>query len=379
MFGVSKKLAASMAELLIILAIIGILSVMYRKTVNQEAIVVKYGYKTLINDMMGFAATETNSYEQKFSTAPICEQMFRMVNSLGEKNCKYSVLPVIPNLTTTSGMRFFGLEQTFQNHDGLGEKSVFIQVDLDGMLGKNKFEEDIWPFELMQSGRIRPTGSKTKKANNIALDSALLAINASYVPEGVVSKSDFLTIGNRISYAEAQCLSGNIFPYRDVYPPYELQMCIEDNDVRKYINAFNHNFIGTRPTVTDLTGDSIVTSADRDEKIRRYRLTQANPSSNTICSGIYSNDNGIAKGITPILDEGKTRCKYCYKIAYVNDYCATDADIYVDPSDTTKGRKKDAAGNAICPDYLFTDTADTADKKIINGMCSVPEWLENIQ
>ena len=91
MFGVSKKLAASMAELLIILAIIGILSVMYRKTVNQEAIVVKYGYKTLINDMMGFAATETNSYEQKFSTAPICEQMFRMVNSLGEKNCKYSV------------------------------------------------------------------------------------------------------------------------------------------------------------------------------------------------------------------------------------------------------------------------------------------------
>ena len=36
MFGVSKKLAASMAELLIILAIIGILSVMYRKTVNQE-------------------------------------------------------------------------------------------------------------------------------------------------------------------------------------------------------------------------------------------------------------------------------------------------------------------------------------------------------
>ena len=303
-----------------------------------------------------------------------------MVNTLSEKNCKYSVLPVIPNLTTTSGMRFFGLEQTFQNHDGMGEKSVFIQVDLDGMLGKNKFEEDIWPFELMESGRIRPTGSKEKKANNIALDSALLAINASFVPDGVVSKTDFLTIGNRISYAEAQCLSGNIFPYRDVYPPYELQMCIEDDDIREYINAFNVSIpAADRPTVNDQNGDGVISSADRDEKIRKYRLEQATPDDNTICSGIYSDDNGIAKGITPILDEGKTRCKYCYKIAYVNDYCATDADIYVDPSDTTLGRKKDNDGNDICPDYLFTDTADTADKKIINGMCSVPEWLENIQ
>ncbi len=377
MFGVSKKIAASMAELLIILAIIGILSVMYRKTVNQEAIVVKYGYKTLMNDMMGFAATETNSYEQKFSSAPICEQMFRMVNSLGEKNCRYSVLPVIPNLTTTSGMRFFGLEQTFQNHDGMGEKSVFIQVDLDGMLGKNKFEEDIWPFELMQSGRIRPTGSANKKANNIALDSALLAINASYVPEGVVSKTDFLTIGNRISYAEAQCLSGNIFPYRDAYPPYKLQMCIENTDVRNAIDAFNHNFIGTRPTITDQNADGITTSADRDEIIRKYRLQQA--TNNTICNGIYTNDNGIAKGITPILDEGVTRCKYCYKIAYVNDYCATDTDIFEDPSAASPVRKKDAENKAICPEELFTDTADTTDTKIINGMCSVPEWLENIQ
>lgn len=345
MFGVSKKLAASMAELLIILAIIGILSVMYRKTVNQDAIAVKYGYKTLMNDMIGFAATETNSYERRFPSSPICENLFRMANTLGGKNCAYSVVPVIPNLTITSGMRFFGLEQMFQTYDNYGEKSVFIQVDLDGLLGKNQMEEDIFPFELMQSGRMRPSGSSSRQAKNIARDSQLLAVNASYVPAGATTQDQFLTIGNRISYAEAQCLSGNIFPYRDVHPPHKLQMCVENATVRNAIN-------GRR--------DRTMTAAERDEIIRQYRFDQAK--SNTICSGIYKT-GGVAEGQTPITPKGEDRCKYCYKIAYMKDYCSTEAE-------------KSVTGR--CPPEIVEAT-DGESNLLSEGMCSAPQWLENIQ
>ncbi len=368
MFGVSKKLAASMAELLIILAIIGILSVMYRKTVNEDAIAVKYGYKTLMNDMIGFAATETNSYERRFPSSPICESLFRMANTLGGKNCVYSVVPVIPNLTITSGMRFFGLEQTFQTYDKYGEKSVFIQVDLDGLLGKNQMEEDIFPFELMQSGRMRPSGSSSRQAKNIARDSQLLAVNASYVPSGATTQDQFLTIGNRISYAEAQCLSGNIFPYRDVHPPHKLQMCVENATVRNAINAFNSGIVESDRTAAknalgDKNGDGVTTIADRDEEIRLYRLEQA--TNNTICSGtssIYNHSTGIAKGQTPITAEGATRCGYCYKIAYIRDYCSTETE---------------RSNDARCPATLFDN--DSAGKPLIEGMCSAPQWLENIQ
>ena len=59
MFGVSKRIAASMAELLIILAIVGILSVLYRNVINEEAIAVKAGYRTILNNMVNFANNET--------------------------------------------------------------------------------------------------------------------------------------------------------------------------------------------------------------------------------------------------------------------------------------------------------------------------------
>lgn len=372
MFGISKKLAASMAELLIILAIVGILSVLYRKTVNEDAMAVKYGYKTLINNMLNFASTQTNSYEQKFGVAPVCDSMFRMVNTLGGRNCEYSVIPLVPNFTTTSGLRFFGLEQNFHNYDGMGEKSIFLQVDLDGLLGQNRFEEDIFPFELMQSGRIRPAGSSKKLKNNIARDPEILAINASYVPAGETLRAMFLTIGNRISFAEAQCLSGNIFPYRDAYPPHTLQMCVEDATVRNAINKFNPSLDSTTRdsiTIADKNGDGSISTVDRDEIIREYRLRQAQLAGtnvNSLCSAIYTNDRGVAKGITPTAALGKTRCGYCYKIAYARDYCSTEAQ---------------RANPTRCPVAIINATESETGtlRKIIDGMCSVPQWIEQVQ
>ena len=344
MFGISKKIATSMAELLIILAIIGILSALYRKTVNPDAVAIKFGYKTLLNNMIAYAATQTNSYENELPNYVLCDNMYDMVNTLGDKNCDYSVMPVVPNFITTSGLRFFGLEQSFKSYDNFGEPSMFISVDLDGLLGANKFEEDIFPFELTKSGRIRPTGSPSKMKNNVALDAELYAVNVSYIPEGAENKAEFKTIGNRISFAEAQCLGGNPFPYRDAFPPHKIQMCVEDANIRTAIN--------------NAAEDSTKIAA-RDEAIRGYRYTQA--INNTICSSMYGN-NGIAKGVTSVDAPGIERCKYCYKIAYVKEYCSTETE-------------KSVTGR--CPEDLFTAT-DLDSKIIANGMCSAAQWAESV-
>ena len=360
MFRISKKIATSMAELLIILAIIGILSVMYRKTVNTDAVIVKAAYKNIVNELNNFTSTVTDGYERPLGRTPICDRFSRMVNTVGDINCEFSEYPLVPNLTTTSGMRFFGLEQRFTTNPDSpnNENSIFIQVDIDGLLGKNRFEEDIFPVEILQSGRIRATGSSGKQRNNIARDAELYAINVSYVPNEVIDQSGFLPIANRISYAEAQCLSGNIFPYRDAHFPHELQFCMQDDALRQALNL-------------QLAGVNSV--AARNEYIRNYRRGQA--IDNTICEGIYGN-GGVAAGVTPITDLGVARCEYCYKSAYINDYCSTPEDIFEDPNAALLVKRVDAAGNEICPDAIIL-AEDETEQLISDGMCSAPQWAEN--
>lgn len=408
MFGTSKKLAASMAELLIILAIVGILAVLYRNTINEDAIATKAGYRNVLNNMIAFASTETtvnNPFDRPFGLTSICDRMFKMVNTLGDVNCEYSMMPVVPNFTTTSGMRFFGLEQIFLNHDTFGERSIFLTVDIDGLMGPNTFEGDIFPIELMQSGRIRPAGSaifnnganRNPMKGNVARDAELYAINLSFIPSGATTKDDFKVIGNRISYAEAQCLGGNPFPYRDANPPHELQMCIEDEVVRNAINAFNPSISpDDRPDIEDLNGDGNITSADRDEEIRRYRraLALEEGEENLICSGLYTDEASVAYGLTSINETGIRRCGYCYKIAYIEDYCSSPDKIWTNPNAQEDARVKivDANGDEICPDAIINaeitdeeadgatpDENDNVDKSLRNAMCSMPEWAEMIQ
>ena len=218
---------------------------------------------------------------------------------------------------------------------------------------------------------------------------ATLFFNLPAVPAGATTKDDFKVIGNRIGYAEAQCLGGNPFPYRDANPPHELQMCIENEDVRNAINAFNPSFLGaTIPEIADLTGDGISTIADRDEAIRRYRrdLALEEGADNIICSGLYTDENSVARGLTPINATGVRRCGYCYKIAYIQDYCATPEQIWADEAAEIKNL--DANDDEICPDTIINAEIDDADgvsvdgvmdRSLRNAMCSMPEWAEAIQ
>lgn len=358
MFGVSKKSAASLAELLVILAIIGVMSVMYNRTVDKDAILVNYAYKNLMNNVIGYAATVTDTYQNPFPNGTICNRFAETVNTLGDVNCGTSNSPFNPNLTTTSGIRFFGLDRNFVDYgDGtswgdsgkMDAMSVFIEADLDGLAGDNRKGVDIFGFELFQNGRIRPTGNavvvggQNISKGNIARDPNLYSVTASYIPPGVTDRASFQNIGSRLSYAEAQCLSGNFFPYReDSSGSGHLQMCIEDEELRTAINRFRDD-------------QNAANRIARNELIRTKRLEWAE--SGEICDAIYEEPTGVTYRWPKLTDDGVERCKKCWRAAYRDDYCVTEA------SKTAE----DAAGNRICPDTIL-------DANI--GTCLTQKWAE---
>ena len=93
----NKKIATSFVELLIILAIVGILFTLYQKTVDKEAITTKYAYKNVINEVIAYAATETDAYKNNLPNN-ICENFFSAINTLGDMNCNTSAVPVLTNV-----------------------------------------------------------------------------------------------------------------------------------------------------------------------------------------------------------------------------------------------------------------------------------------
>ncbi len=340
-----KRLATSFVELLIILAIVGILYVLYQRTVDKDAIATKYAYKNLINDMISYTATETDSYANTLPN-PICNSLFDAFNTLGDKNCDISSLPALPNFTTTSGMRFFGLNASFKKANDTDDGNfIIVDVDLDGLFGENTLNKDIHSFELLQNGRIRPSGaavldtggSQVAIKGNVARDPSLYTVSAAYIPEGATDKADYQTMGNRLSYSEAQCLSGNIFPYRARSAPYDVQMCVEDNTVRNAINAVKN------ASSSDLASKT----AQREEAIKNYRKNQA--TNNTICSNLYTNSKSVAKGLAKANSDVVNRCKKCYKVAYKAKYCQGVTTATTD-----------------CPQSIL-------DEK---GSCMTPEWAE---
>ncbi len=311
MFGNNKKTASSFIELLIILAIIGVLSVMYQRTVDKDAIVAKYAYKNILNNVISYAATATDSYQVSLPSN-ICTNLFDMVNTIGDKYCEASVIPNIPNIITTSGMRFFGLRQDFQDRDG-ETPFLILDVDTDGMNGDNALGKDIFSLELLQSGKVRPSGAAVLSGNsqvaikgNPTRDPALYTTMAFYVPENVTERKGYLAMGNRLSYSEAQCLTGNLFPYRERSEPYNIQMCIEDSSIRTAINNYRNN-------------PSAANRAAKENAIKAEMWTQA--SNNTICNQLYTDNKSVAHGITSASTSIKNRCRQCYKAAYKSKYC----------------------------------------------------------
>lgn len=301
MFKFNKKLAMSFVELLIMLAIVGALVAIYQKTVNRESIAYKIGYKTVLNNMKSYASTVTNGYKSLLPDL-ICDSMFSMFNTIGEKNCGTSIIPDVPNIVTTNGMRFFGLESQFVTAQDGGQNYLILSVDVDGIGGDNKSDKDIFSFELMKDGKIRPSGAPVVAGNNSTLlrgnaarDPEIYSVMAYYVPKDAKGKEDYENLGNRLSFAEAQCLTGNPFPYRARNG--EIQMCIEDSDVRE-----------------DIDNGSFDDSALKDywDGIR----------DGSICNNLYGDDS-VATGLVSATDEVIENCEKCYQAVYKEKFCNT--------------------------------------------------------
>ena len=64
MFKSNKKYAPTFVELLILLAIVGLLAVIYQKNVKRDNIGIKYAYKNLLQSIVGYAATQTDAYQK---------------------------------------------------------------------------------------------------------------------------------------------------------------------------------------------------------------------------------------------------------------------------------------------------------------------------
>lgn len=151
MFRGNKKYATTMIELLILLAIVGILSVIYQKTINRENMGIKYAYKSLLQSIVGYAATQTDAYQRPLQNN-ICINIYNMLNVVGEMNCTGSSIPNAPNFTTVNGMRFFGLESSFaEASEDNSLRYKMVAVDLDGIGGANQEGKDILTFELMEA------------------------------------------------------------------------------------------------------------------------------------------------------------------------------------------------------------------------------------
>lgn len=336
MFGNNKKVATSLLELLILLAIVGLLSVIYQKTIKRDSLPIKYAYKNVMANMASYASTVTRGYVINMPL-DICNDFFETVNTVGEKNCDInvgSIIPNLPNMTTINGMRFFGLTNSFSNSpaDG-GERYVMISVDLDGVSGDNRSDKDILTFELLYNGRIRPSGSPikvnenyTKIKGNAARDPELYSVTAMYVEAGTDKRTG---MGNRLSYSEAQCLTGNPFPYREKGSG-KIQMCVEDSEMREAIE-------------TAYSNGQIVSAAD----IKKYWDKIKDGS---ICDELYEDKDSVAYGLTKANSTVISYCKKCYKAAYKAKFCS---GVTTATSD--------------CPEAIIQEL----------GICTTPEFVDN--
>ena len=303
MFERNKKYATTLIELLILLAIVGILSVIYQKNVKRDNLGIKYAYKSLLQNIVGYAATQTEAYQKPLKDN-ICLNIYHMLNVVGEMNCSASSIPNAPNFTTVNGMRFFGLESAFSPAaEDSSTKFKMVSVDLDGIGGPNQEDKDILTFEIMQDGHIRPAGQsvivdgkRSTLKGNAARDPEMFSTSAVYVPIDATDKADYRNMGNRLSYTEAQCLTGNPFPYRGKDNG-KLQMCVEDNTIRAELN---------NPT------------ANYNNKIFAY---WKDIRTGDICDELYTNEKSATYGLVSVNAEVKELCKRCYKLAYKEKFC----------------------------------------------------------
>lgn len=320
MFGIAEKRASSIAELLIIMAIVGILAFMYQRAFDKDAVVTKYAYKNIMQNLNSYAVTKTDAY-QNLLPNNICTDFAETINTVGDYSCPTSSINVTPNVVSTSGMRFYGLGQDFQDRDKDGTAFIIIDIDTDGIKGYNQVGKDILSVEMLQTGYLRPSGAAVLTDNeqndlegNPARDPKIYTTMAYYVPKDATDKKDYKVMGNRLSYAESQCLTGNLFPYRERSGNFNIQMCVEDSTIRNAINNYRNSATDENKTA-------------KIEAIREKEYSAA--TSSAFCKSLYTSNKSVAYGLTSASSTVIDYCQKCYKAKFKSKYCeSTDTEGY---------------------------------------------------
>lgn len=158
------KKGMSLAELLLVLAIVGVVAaltipIMVRNIGDTDRGLYRSAYRlveTVTNDLISdFALYPSGDLDNTYRT-----NFANKVNTVGTVNLDASSVPGTPNFKTSNGMLWYGFASTNFNTDPLS-----IQVDINGTNhGTNTAGSDILTIQVYKSGRISVPSSSTEES-----------------------------------------------------------------------------------------------------------------------------------------------------------------------------------------------------------------------
>ncbi len=218
----NRKSAFSIVEILLMLAIIGII-------MSLLAIIVMPGapkYKTMyyygfnnIKKMVGEVVARRSDAMLPTDNNLFCTRLTGNINTMGgSTNCITFYSSTLsapfggmitsnltsPNFTLSNGQRIYISSRAVFAATGAGYR--IISMDLNGESGPNEFNKDVVPFAVFDNGEVYPLGLAAEDTEYLKTTLRVHKFDTGLKTNTFVADSG----GNKIlSYRQATCLAGN--------------------------------------------------------------------------------------------------------------------------------------------------------------------------
>lgn len=214
--------ATTLAELLVIMVIIGIMAVIMMKTFKRDTVAAKYLYHNIMSSVETYAKNALNNSTSgfKWDTGGICNLLASDFNTIGDINCTAPVLA--ENFITTNGAAFYGLEGGFTTTDPVtgfkftspAEHFIIFRVDIDGAEGDNILGSDILVMELRKNATVTPVDAAAKNQDIVAArvvrvfdGTNMVRLPGATESGEIITFTEDGTVRSVLSYDEASCLA----------------------------------------------------------------------------------------------------------------------------------------------------------------------------
>ncbi len=215
-----KKNAFTLAEIVIMLIIMGILSAILLQDTNPFLPKYKSLYYYLHKNVKKFTGeliAESSNKQLSSNDVNFCSDLLNNLNAVGgQESCNAFYTGTIydpyngltastidtPSFTLTNGQRFY---LSTRLEDPISGGYRILAADLNGKSKPNETDKDIVPFALKDDGTIIPLG---EPINNKEYLSAIVKV---YNGESGVTTGQTVMSGSDevLTYKQALCLSGN--------------------------------------------------------------------------------------------------------------------------------------------------------------------------